>query len=44
MLLKFRGVVVFVVATLFAESCQREVGAIKKFESGRSKGGAQTCC
>ena len=39
-LLKFRGGIVFAVATISAESCQQEAGAIKKFESGRSKRGA----
>ena len=32
----------FVVVSVSAESCQTEVGAIEKFESRRSKGGAQT--
>ena len=48
-LLKFRGGVglVFAVATVSVESCQREVGAIDKFESRKStsewkKGGAET--
>ena len=48
-LLKFRGGVglVFAVATLFVESCQREAGAIDKFESRIltskwKKGGAET--
>ena len=47
-LLKFRGGVglVFVVATIPVESCQREAGAIEKFESWKStsewkKGGVE---
>ena len=40
-LLKFRGSVVFAVVIVSAESCQREAGGIEKFESRRSKGGAQ---